>query len=136
LHLSPGCTSAKRTPTTTCGVLRRLIARRAGRAANGRVKLDPDKIDIQKFRAGCSRRRRLEAAITVEAGVITDVREADIGSILGFGFAPVTGGTLSSIDMMGTKRFAAQAIESATSGRALSRRNSVQPSQPVTETLP
>jgi 3-hydroxyacyl-CoA dehydrogenase / enoyl-CoA hydratase / 3-hydroxybutyryl-CoA epimerase len=33
------------------------------------------------------------------------VREADVGSILGFGFAPFTGGTLSYIDMMGTKRF-------------------------------
>jgi 3-hydroxyacyl-CoA dehydrogenase / enoyl-CoA hydratase / 3-hydroxybutyryl-CoA epimerase len=33
------------------------------------------------------------------------VREADVGSILGFGFAPFTGGTLSYIDMMGTKAF-------------------------------
>jgi len=30
---------------------------------------------------------------------------ADVGSILGFGFAPFSGGTLSWIDMMGTKRF-------------------------------
>ena len=28
-----------------------------------------------------------------------------MGSILGFGFAPFTGGTLSYIDMMGTKAF-------------------------------
>jgi 3-hydroxyacyl-CoA dehydrogenase / enoyl-CoA hydratase / 3-hydroxybutyryl-CoA epimerase len=35
------------------------------------------------------------------------VREADVGSILGFGFAPFTGGTLSYIDMTGTKRFVA-----------------------------
>jgi 3-hydroxyacyl-CoA dehydrogenase/enoyl-CoA hydratase/3-hydroxybutyryl-CoA epimerase len=47
----------------------------------------------------------VEAARTVEDGVITDVREADVGSILGFGFAPFTGGTLSYIDMMGTKKF-------------------------------
>ena len=33
------------------------------------------------------------------------VREADVGSILGFGFAPFTGGTLSYIDMIGTKKF-------------------------------
>ena len=39
--------------------------------------------------------------------MLTDVREADVGSILGFGFAPFTGGTLSYIDMMGTKRFVA-----------------------------
>ena len=47
----------------------------------------------------------LEAARCVEEGVITDVREADVGSILGCGFAPFSGGTLSYIDMMGTKRF-------------------------------
>ena len=33
------------------------------------------------------------------------MREADVGSILGFGFAPFTGGTLSYIDFMGTKKF-------------------------------
>ena len=49
----------------------------------------------------------LEAARTVEEGVITDMREADVGSILGFGFAPFTGGTLSYIDGMGTKAFKA-----------------------------
>jgi len=40
--------------------------------------------------------------------VLTDVREADVGSILGFGFAPYSGGTLSYIDMMGTKKFVEQ----------------------------
>ena len=33
------------------------------------------------------------------------MREADVGSILGFGFAPFSGGTLSYIDMMGAQRF-------------------------------
>ncbi len=47
----------------------------------------------------------LEASRTVEEGVITDPREADVGSILGFGFAPYTGGTLSYIDGMGAERF-------------------------------
>ena len=47
----------------------------------------------------------LEAARTVEEGVVVDMREADVGSILGFGFAPFTGGTLSYIDGMGTKAF-------------------------------
>ena len=49
----------------------------------------------------------LEAARTVEDGVIVDPREADVGSILGFGFAPYSGGTLSYIDGMGAKAFAA-----------------------------
>ena len=47
----------------------------------------------------------LETARCVEEGVITDVREADVGSILGFGFAPFSGGTLCYIDMMGSKPF-------------------------------
>ena len=51
----------------------------------------------------------LEAARTVEEGVITDPREADVGSILGFGFAPYTGGTLSYIDFMGAAAFVALA---------------------------
>ncbi|MGI2032638.1 FAD-dependent oxidoreductase [Rhizobium panacihumi] len=51
----------------------------------------------------------LEAARTVEEGIVTDPREADVGSILGFGFAPYTGGTLSYIDGMGVKTFVALA---------------------------
>jgi 3-hydroxyacyl-CoA dehydrogenase / enoyl-CoA hydratase / 3-hydroxybutyryl-CoA epimerase len=68
-------------------------------------KLDPDTIDIQELKYRLLLVQSLEAARCVEEGVITDVREADVGSILGFGFAPFTGGTLSYIDMMGTKRF-------------------------------
>ncbi|TQX89781.1 MULTISPECIES: FAD-dependent oxidoreductase [Rhizobium] len=49
----------------------------------------------------------LEAARTMEEGIVTDPREADVGSILGFGFAPYTGGTLSYIDGMGAKTFVA-----------------------------
>ncbi|MGP9819653.1 3-hydroxyacyl-CoA dehydrogenase NAD-binding domain-containing protein [Salinarimonas sp. NSM] len=51
----------------------------------------------------------LEAARTVEEGVIVDPREADVGSILGFGFAPFTGGALSYIDFMGAKAFVEKA---------------------------
>ncbi|OCI96819.1 3-hydroxyacyl-CoA dehydrogenase [Rhizobium sp. AC27/96] len=47
----------------------------------------------------------LEAARTIEEGIVTDPREADVGSILGFGFAPYTGGALSYIDGMGAKTF-------------------------------
>ena len=68
-------------------------------------KLDPDKIDIQELKHRLLMVQSLEAARCVEEGVITDVREADVGSILGFGFAPFTGGILSYIDMMGAKRF-------------------------------
>jgi 3-hydroxyacyl-CoA dehydrogenase/enoyl-CoA hydratase/3-hydroxybutyryl-CoA epimerase len=47
----------------------------------------------------------LETARCFAEQVLTDVREADIGAILGFGFAPFTGGPLSYIDTMGTRAF-------------------------------
>ena len=68
-------------------------------------KLDPDKIDIEELKLRLLGMQALETARCFEEHVLTDVREADVGSILGFGFAPFSGGTLSWIDMMGTKRF-------------------------------
>jgi 3-hydroxyacyl-CoA dehydrogenase/enoyl-CoA hydratase/3-hydroxybutyryl-CoA epimerase len=68
-------------------------------------KLDPARIDIAELKQRLLAIQALETARCVEEGVITDVREADVGSILGFGFAPFTGGTLSYIDMMGTQAF-------------------------------
>jgi 3-hydroxyacyl-CoA dehydrogenase/enoyl-CoA hydratase/3-hydroxybutyryl-CoA epimerase len=47
----------------------------------------------------------LETARCIEEHVVVDMREADIGSILGFGFAPFAGGTISYIDGMGAKAF-------------------------------
>ncbi|MBV9516894.1 MAG: 3-hydroxyacyl-CoA dehydrogenase, partial [Hyphomicrobiales bacterium] len=70
-----------------------------------RVHLDPDTLDKDELEQRFLMVQALEAARTVEEGVITDPREADVGSIIGFGFAPFTGGTLSYIDGMGVKRF-------------------------------
>ena len=67
----------------------------------------------------------LEAARTVEEGVITDPREADVGSILGFGFAPYTGGTLSYIDGMGVEKFVALANRLAEKNGARFRPNAL-----------
>ena len=69
--------------------------------------VDPDTLDIEELKQRFLVVQAVEAARTVEDHVITDVREADVGSILGFGFAPFTGGTLSYIDFMGTKEFVA-----------------------------
>jgi 3-hydroxyacyl-CoA dehydrogenase/enoyl-CoA hydratase/3-hydroxybutyryl-CoA epimerase len=69
--------------------------------------LDPDTLDIEELKQRFLVVQAVEAARTVEDHVITDPREADVGSILGFGFAPFTGGTLSYIDFMGTKEFVA-----------------------------
>jgi 3-hydroxyacyl-CoA dehydrogenase/enoyl-CoA hydratase/3-hydroxybutyryl-CoA epimerase len=62
-------------------------------------------IDVAELKQRFLVVQAVEAARTFEEGVVTDVREADVGSILGFGFAPFTGGTLSYIDMMGTRAF-------------------------------
>jgi 3-hydroxyacyl-CoA dehydrogenase/enoyl-CoA hydratase/3-hydroxybutyryl-CoA epimerase len=71
------------------------------------TKLDPDTIDIGELKARLLAMQALETARCIEEGVVTDMREADVGSILGFGFAPFTGGTISYIDGMGTKAFVA-----------------------------
>ncbi|GLK54678.1 3-hydroxyacyl-CoA dehydrogenase/enoyl-CoA hydratase/3-hydroxybutyryl-CoA epimerase [Methylopila capsulata] len=73
------------------------------------TKLDPEALDVTEIRHRLLVTQALEAARTVEEGVITDVREADVGAILGFGFAPFTGGPLSWIDGMGPKAFVALA---------------------------
>jgi 3-hydroxyacyl-CoA dehydrogenase/enoyl-CoA hydratase/3-hydroxybutyryl-CoA epimerase len=72
-----------------------------------KVHLDPDTIDVEELKQRLLVCQALEAAKTVEEKVIVDVREADVGSILGFGFAPWSGGTLSYIDGMGAAAFVA-----------------------------
>ena len=69
------------------------------------VKIDPDNIDVTEIKHRLLGIMALETARCFEEGVLTDVREADVGAILGFGFAPYTGGPLSWIDMLGAKRF-------------------------------
>ena len=69
--------------------------------------LEAEFLDMQELKRRLLVTQALEAARTVEEGVITDPREADVGSILGFGFAPFTGGALSYIDFMGAKNFVA-----------------------------
>lgn len=72
-----------------------------------RTRLDPDKIDVIELKQRFLVIQAAEAARTFEEHIVTDPREADAGSILGFGFAPFTGGTLSYIDGMGAANFAA-----------------------------
>jgi 3-hydroxyacyl-CoA dehydrogenase/enoyl-CoA hydratase/3-hydroxybutyryl-CoA epimerase len=55
----------------------------------------------------------LETVRALEQGVITDPSEADVGAILGWGFAPWTGGPLAYIDTLGTAAFAARCDELA-----------------------
>jgi 3-hydroxyacyl-CoA dehydrogenase/enoyl-CoA hydratase/3-hydroxybutyryl-CoA epimerase len=50
----------------------------------------------------------LETARCTEEGVLTAPEDADIGAILGWGFAPWSGGPLSLIDTVGLEAFVAE----------------------------
>jgi 3-hydroxyacyl-CoA dehydrogenase/enoyl-CoA hydratase/3-hydroxybutyryl-CoA epimerase len=50
----------------------------------------------------------VETARCLEEKVVIDVRDADVGSIMGWGFPPFRGGTVSNIDMVGVKPFVAE----------------------------
>jgi 3-hydroxyacyl-CoA dehydrogenase/enoyl-CoA hydratase/3-hydroxybutyryl-CoA epimerase len=67
--------------------------------------LAPEKVDVEELKQRFLVTIALEAARVMEEGIVTDPREADVGSILAFGFAPYTGGALSYIDGMGAKKF-------------------------------
>ncbi|MCB5198647.1 enoyl-CoA hydratase/isomerase family protein [Loktanella sp. TSTF-M6] len=55
----------------------------------------------------------LEAVRALEDGVLTDIREGDVGAILGWGFAPWSGGPFSWLDILGAP-FAAETCDMLT----------------------
>ncbi|RWM92483.1 MAG: 3-hydroxyacyl-CoA dehydrogenase [Mesorhizobium sp.] len=67
--------------------------------------LKPEKVDYEELKERLLVTIALEAVRVMEEGIVTDPREADVGSILAFGFAPFTGGALSYIDGISAKRF-------------------------------
>ncbi|MHA6287374.1 3-hydroxyacyl-CoA dehydrogenase NAD-binding domain-containing protein [Maricaulis sp. CAU 1757] len=80
-------------------------------APNGSYAEDQPSVDTLKDRILYA--QAIEAARCMEEGIVEDPREADVGSILGWGFAPWSGGTLSFIDTIGAKAFVARADELA-----------------------
>jgi 3-hydroxyacyl-CoA dehydrogenase/enoyl-CoA hydratase/3-hydroxybutyryl-CoA epimerase len=66
---------------------------------------DADPALIEEIRTRLLYRQAVEAARCFEEGVVTDPRDADVGAILGWGFAPWTGGPISLIDSVGVKAF-------------------------------
>jgi len=50
----------------------------------------------------------LETARCIEEGVVTDPEDADVGSVLGWGFAPFHGGAVSMMETIGMARFVAE----------------------------
>jgi 3-hydroxyacyl-CoA dehydrogenase/enoyl-CoA hydratase/3-hydroxybutyryl-CoA epimerase len=69
----------------------------------------PEEVDFEELKQRLLAVIALEAARVMEEKIVTDPREADVGSILAFGFAPYTGGTLSYIDGIGATEFVATA---------------------------
>jgi 3-hydroxyacyl-CoA dehydrogenase / enoyl-CoA hydratase / 3-hydroxybutyryl-CoA epimerase len=84
-----------------------------GLAAIVGKRLDPDTISVKELKDRYLFTVAIEAARCLFEGIVTDPREADVGSILGFGYAPYTGGAISFIDGLGLKAFVAGARELA-----------------------
>lgn len=76
--------------------------------------LAPEAVAFETLKQRLLAIQALETARCFTERVVTDVREADVGAILGFGFAPFTGGPLSYIDMEGATRFVARCHRFAT----------------------
>ena len=60
---------------------------------------------IEELRTRLLYRQAVEAARCMAENVVTDPRQADVGAILGWGFAPWTGGPISLIDGVGLAAF-------------------------------
>jgi 3-hydroxyacyl-CoA dehydrogenase/enoyl-CoA hydratase/3-hydroxybutyryl-CoA epimerase len=60
---------------------------------------------IEEIRTRLLYRQAVEAARCMAENVTTNPREADVGAILGWGFAPWTGGPISLIDGVGAGKF-------------------------------
>ena len=60
---------------------------------------------VEELRKRLLYRQAVEAARCMEEGVVTAPEDADVGAILGWGFAPWTGGPISLIDTVGVAKF-------------------------------
>jgi len=78
-------------------------------AAQGAVQL----ATVEDLRDRLLAAQALETVRCLDEGVITDPSEADVGALLGWGFAPWTGGPLSYIDAQGLPAFVARCDELA-----------------------
>lgn len=70
-----------------------------------------EEFDVEELKRRFLFVQSIEALRTVEEGIVTDDREADVGSIFGFGFPPFTGGVLSYVKQMGKAQFESIAKE-------------------------
>jgi 3-hydroxyacyl-CoA dehydrogenase/enoyl-CoA hydratase/3-hydroxybutyryl-CoA epimerase len=69
------------------------------------VKPDTEQPDVQDVIKRLVYIQSVETARCLEEQVVVDVRDADVGSIMGWGFPPFRGGTVSNIDTVGVQPF-------------------------------
>ncbi|MGZ3305130.1 MAG: 3-hydroxyacyl-CoA dehydrogenase NAD-binding domain-containing protein [Asticcacaulis sp.] len=69
---------------------------------------EADPAQVEELKKRLFYTQAVTAARCFEEGVITDPREADVGSILGWGFAPWSGGVVSLMDSIGIAAFVAE----------------------------
>lgn len=80
-----------------------------GQFAQGGKGLLEEQPDVPEIKDRILYAQAIEAARTMEEHIVADPREADVGSILAWGFAPYTGGVLSYIDTIGAAHFVKRA---------------------------
>ena len=64
----------------------------------------PDQPPLTEVQQRLAMIQTLEAVRALEEGVLTDIREGDVGAILGWGFMPWSGGPFSWLDILGVAR--------------------------------
>ncbi|HYM02874.1 MAG TPA: 3-hydroxyacyl-CoA dehydrogenase NAD-binding domain-containing protein [Stellaceae bacterium] len=64
--------------------------------------------DVEEVKKRLLYVQSIETARCLEERVVTDPKDADVGSILGWGFPPFLGGTMSQIHTIGIERFVAE----------------------------
>ena len=74
----------------------------SGLAANWPQKAEQPSLEDVKMRLMMA--QSLEAVRALEDGVLEDIREGDVGAVLGWGFAPWSGGPFSWLDILGAKQ--------------------------------
>ncbi|MEF3048378.1 3-hydroxyacyl-CoA dehydrogenase NAD-binding domain-containing protein [Pseudotabrizicola sp. L79] len=73
-----------------------------GLAAHYQVR--DDQPDLSEVQQRLLMAQTLEAVRALEEGVLMDIREGDVGAILGWGFAPWSGGPFGWLDIIGAAR--------------------------------
>ena len=72
---------------------------------------NPDAVPYETMQKRLLHIQALESYRCLDEGVVRQAKDADIGSIFGWGFAPYTGGVLSYIDYVGVKQFVEECDE-------------------------